>query len=441
MRIKFSHKTLFQRVCILFLFSVFILPDYFALEINSSLPIISVQRIFEFILIVMIVFNKQKISKFFSLIKSNNLSILFLLYILVTLISALINGEGFNKSWIGIIVDEVVLFFIFAFIISYEFTMDKIIKLALRFTFILCILGLIEALLQQSIFAVLEITNREIWTGAYVRADTYRIMGPFNHSLGYGLFLICILPLSFLNLEKSKIDIFKHKLLSLLILINIFLTGSRSTVGILFLEILLLIAFTKRRSKIKIFIALFLISIIVVIYIYIFPESSISIYILRSIYSVLDVLFGTNFASNYGISSTYSENSVDYRMQLFKTFISSQINPFFGNGFTFRSNNDLIVDGTSIISVDNFYVAKYIIYGYVGLSSFLLIIFNFIYKMFNLRKKTGDVIFTACIVSTISYLIHLFVVNDLGTLKFLYLIFALVYCRSLPSYSYKQKFE
>ena len=84
-----------------------------------------------------------------------------------------------------------------------------------------------------------------------IRSGSYRIMGPANHSLAYGLILISGLPLLCIDEEKHCFTLFRHLPLLLLVVVNVFLTGSRSTLAVMGLELLLLTVLAPGEQRKK----------------------------------------------------------------------------------------------------------------------------------------------------------------------------------------------
>lgn len=61
------------------------------------------------------------------------------------------------------------------------------------FSYVIALLGIVEYVLGRSPFSYLE-TIKGLYTGRFVRSGSYRIMSSCNHSLGYGLMLVTMVP-------------------------------------------------------------------------------------------------------------------------------------------------------------------------------------------------------------------------------------------------------
>ena len=115
-----------------------------------------------------------------------------------------------------------------------------------------------------------------------------------------------------------------------------------------------------------------------------------------------------------------------------KLFFSKNYDPLIGLGAKAAnySNFSAIIDGRTVASIDNYYVLQYLQYGYPGLIAilfvflyFLLIYFNGIFcKQCQLNKLMALLFVSLCL-----YLVNLWFVADLGTFKYVFSLFGLIY--------------
>ena len=118
-------------------------------------------------------------------------------------------------------------------------------------------------------------------------------------------------------------------------------------------------------------------------------------------------------------------SSANYREQLKYIFTLDWLNPLLGIGRKRSFSSEL--NGSFIVSVDNFYIAEYIRYAYPGLAAFVLYISYFIVGLVKKSIRRQDAIYKVLLIGCLCYLINLFWVDSLQTLKYLYVLLAL-YC-------------
>ena len=170
---------------------------------------------------------------------------------------------------------------------------DGFLVLFRRMLLFLCVLGLVEAVMRKTPFAYLE-TIRGLYTGGMIRSGSYRIMGPANHSLAYGLILISGLPLLCIDEEKHCFTLFRHLPLLLLVVVNVFLTGSRSTLAVMGLELLLLTVLAPGEQRKKLLFTIVPAGLLILLLAFLFPNSPPGHYILLQLSTVVDEFGGTS---------------------------------------------------------------------------------------------------------------------------------------------------
>ena len=98
----------------------------------------------------------------------------------------------------------------------------------------------------------------------------------------------------------------------------------------------------------------------------------------------------------------------------------SWLNPLVGMGRNYSFSAK--INGVAIRSIDNFYVAEYIRYAYPGLISYIVFL---LYHIFLLLKNARRSAICLCMgVCSICYVVMLYTVDSLNTLKYLYVLFA-----------------
>ena len=346
-------------------------------------------------------------------------TIIFLgLYIFVLFYTSVIRAN-INTLMYSII--EFLCMFIIVYILVEIFSLEEFLGIIKTLIIILCIQGVVEFLVGRSLFSYFE-TIPGLYTGGMIRSGTYRIMGPNNHSLAYGLLLITALPLACIDTTSRRISFWANKYLILGIAINIVLTGSRSTLAVSGLEVILLIIFSDKKNRLEAM-RIFLIATLLIILIIVLDPSGSGKYILLQFSSVIDELLGTDFAIRFGADITTLSNSSIYRSLLPSIFTLEWLNPLVGRGSNFKLT--LFIQGYYIKSIDNFYIAQYIRFAYPGLVTYSLYILSNLRFMFMLKDPENKYIIRAMIVGTFCYFLNLWWLDTLQTIKYVYILFAI----------------
>ena len=220
-----------------FFFSIFFMPDYFGIKLGVAF---NMQRIFLIIIwcwIFKVEFRKRSMIRIIVENKTNIFIVLYLFVCLYTMVLRVDVGTLMNP-----LIDYIAVFYTTIYFMETYWDVKKFIAFITKIGYALCSLGILEAIVKKPFFGALE-TIPGMFVGRVIRDGSYRIMGPAHHPLGYGLFLLILFPLICYDEEKNKVYLLKNLPLVLMILLNVLLTGSRSTLGIMAIEILLLMFF------------------------------------------------------------------------------------------------------------------------------------------------------------------------------------------------------
>jgi hypothetical protein len=256
-------------------------------------------------------------------------------------------------------------------------------------------------------------------------------MGPANHSLGYGLILITMVPIICYDIEKQEINILRNKILFVMVALNIFFTGSRSTLSVFLLELMMLALFSTRTNKKKLILTGSVVFVIFVALLILFQHTAIVQYILLQITSIMDELFGTTYSARYGADLSALGSSSNYRAQLKYIFQVDWLNPLIGIGR--KRSFSCEINGSFIRSVDNFYIAEYIRYAYPGMICYITYLIYFLIRMLKMSIQKKSQISKMLFTGSICYCINLLWLDSLQTLKYLYILFAVFCCLQVNS--------
>lgn len=407
----------FKYLAIGFLVALFVMPQYFGIP----LPVFdfTILRIFLVMLTFAIIMDKDRRPQFLDLIFKSK-GTLFLIPYLIVLVYTMVLRVDFNAFLNPFI--ELFCMYLMMYIIKYSLGVERTIRIIIVFSYILAVLGLVEYVIDKSPFAYLE-TIKGIYTGQFIRSGHYRIMGPCAHSLGYGLVLICVLPFACFDLENKKIALFKNPVLLVMLILNIVFTGSRSTLSVFFVEIFLLFLLSDKEKKKKYLSGGIFLVVAVALFLVVFKNTGVAQYILLQVTTIIDELFGTDFSAQFGAGQEALGSSSNYREQLKYIFQVDWLNPFLGIGR--KRSFSCEINGSFIQSVDNYYIAEYVRYAYPGLITYIVFVAYYVISIVKKAFWSKNGICKMLFVSVACYLINLFWLDSLQTLKYLYIPFAI----------------
>lgn len=401
--------------------ALIVMPQYFGIHIGIDFTCTRFANIF---IILYMVFNRPIFTHFIKTATRCEVLWPLLMYLFVAFYTMIFRAD-FKAFFLVFI--EILTFFMMVYGIRYVVGVQKAIQWTIGTAYFLTIYGLVEFVYGKSIFLKFLSTVPNNVSNSY-RSGHYRIMGPCGHSLAYGLLLLLFAAIACYDYKRDRLYLFQRPFLLALVLINVFLTGSRSTLGVVFVVLGLIFIGSDRTCKKKsisigiIFILAFALILILI------RNTGMGQYLLGQIMSVVDQVFGTSYAVAYGVDVQTLQNSTDYRKSLPLIFKLDWLNPLVGRGNKFSGAE---INGTYIQSVDHYYVCQYIRYAYPGLISYVLYMLvaaivlirdSFRYKS-NLSKMV--------LIGLSAYFLNLWWVDALQTLKFAYLFLAIYYAFAL----------
>ena len=398
----------------MFLFAYYVLPQYFGVHIGFDF---TAQRLLVVIFMLYLLENRKRMQTFaVNVLPSPGLIWLVLYFVVLAYTAVLrVHLNSFLYTFF-----EIVGLYIVVYIAKNGIGIKRVIRILNAFGLLLCILGVVEYIMKSTPFLYLK-TLDGLYAGAYWRSGNYRIMGPANHSLGYGLMLVTFVPFACLDIEKDEINMFANLPYFALLAVNVFLTSSRSTLAVFGVELVLVYVFSSAECKKKEFLAGLVIVFSVVLLILTTWGSSISNYLMLQFAYVFDEIFGTEYAANYGADLKQLYNSREYRKQLPYIF-SLGLNPFLGRGS--QASFGWVINGWAIRSVDNFYIANYIRFAYPGLITYVMYILSTLIRTFKEWYNARSGLFAAVFIGVSMYFLNVWWLDALMTYKYVYILIA-----------------
>lgn len=411
-------KTLFK----VYMISFLIVPNYFALFI-PGIPLLSMQRVIVVIILLLIIAKKNILNAFLNSIRTISIaeSSAFISIMILMLCTGVINGMN---NFFNPLFDWTVAFLLFRFMYTRYFSLNEILNIIKKIIKILCICGLIEFVFHFNIFTVLDTGVSGLNYGALMRGDSLRICTAFGHPLSYSLMLNMFFPLLCYNTEKKKINLLQNKGLFVLVCVNIILTGSRSGIAVFIAEAICMYLFTNRKYYSNLVFYSFVAVVLTGMVIMIASDTSFVQNVIRTLMYVIDELFGTEYAVNFGGVREVA-NSSKYREALWKIFDMENYQTLFGKGNSVVLN--AIIDGFFVESIDNYYVNAYLRFGILGLLALIWLFLVYVVKLFTrIVKKENASLAILGLTILIGYIISLFVVDELGTMRYMMIVLSIL---------------
>ena len=401
-----------------FIISDYIMPQYFGIRIGYD---ITCTRFANILIVIYFLFSPHLLTHFFQTIYRCYFFIPMMMFMFVTGYTMVLRTDikAFMQPFFEFL-SLCMLVYGIRYVVGYK----RAIKWSIGCAYFLSCYGIIEFMYGESIFHKFLATMPNIVENSY-RSGKFRIMGPCGHALGYGLLLLLLFAIACIDTEKIEVFLFRRPILLLLILTNVFLTGSRSTLGIVFLEAVLIFLISSVKNKKLSLFYLLAIGVFFLVFMLAVYKTALGKYIMMQLASVIDTVFDTNYAAHFGADTTTLENSEQYRKLLPKIFLLDWLNPLVGRGN--YSSFGVYIDGMSIHSVDNFYVSEYIKYAYPGLISYILFIIVNLYVMLKNALEKKSAVAKVCFIACVCYFINLWWVDALQTLKYVYIILGIFY--------------
>lgn len=416
-----------------FVFSSIIMPQYFGIHIGYD---ITCARFSNLIFVIYLFSSPVIMTHFLQTAVRCEILYPLLMYLFVAGYTMVFRTD-INAFFLVFL--EIFSLFMMIYGIRYVVGFRRAVKWVLGCAYFLGCYGIVEFLYGKSIFLQIFKTMPTAVHNAY-RSGHYRIMGPCGHSLGYGLVLLLFIALACVDLEKNEIYLFKRPILLILLYINAFLTGSRSTLGIAIIEMVVLLVFSNRVNLKKALFWLSTAGMLFLVFLVAFQNTGMGQYLMGQIASVIDQFFNTNFAIKYGIDTETLQNSEDYRKVLPLIFKLDWLNPLVGRG---RGFGGAELNGVYVHSIDNYYVLQYIKYAYPGMISYILfmIVMLVVFIRGLLKKSKNTALTKVVFIGAVMYFFNLWWVDALQTLKYMYIFIAIFYAAQLEEKDRKNRKE
>ncbi len=405
------------------LITLIVMPQYFGIHIGYDF---TCSRIADVILFVYALLQYRILNLYFKTVLKCSVTIPLVLYLMVAGYTMILRAD-INAFMLVFL--EILTFYILIVSIRYVIGINRTIRVIIGCAYFLSTYGFIEFAAGRSLFLKFLSTVPNKVANCY-RSGYYRIMGPCGHPIGYGLLLILLVAIACYDYEKEKIYLFKRPVLLFMLLANTFLTGSRSSQGIVLVEVVVILLMSERKERKKTILYSVMIMGGLAFFLALTYKTKIGNYILMQITVLIDHALGTQYSVFFGADITTLENSENYREYLPLIFTLDWLHPLVGRGIkrTFGATF-FDPDGNPIYihSVDNYYLCQYIKYAYPGLFSYVAFILTGMITIVKKLIKNTSSLSKIILIAFCCYFINLWWVDALQTLKFVYIFLALFF--------------
>ncbi len=401
--------------------TTFLMPQYFGIHIGYDITCTRFAFIFLF---VYILFNLKIVLAFVDNTLKCALTVPIFAYLFVALYTMIfrVDIQAFMMVFL-----EFMNFYLLLFGIRYVIGVIRSIKIILFCAYFLGFYGILEYVVGHSLYLQFLSTVPNNVENIY-RSGHYRVMGPCGHPLGFGLLLLFFLAVACYDIDRDEIYLFKRPVLLVVLFMDVFFTGSRSTLGLAVIELGIILLFSGITNIKKSLTVLVVLCIFAGFFLFLNRNNSLGRYLIMQIASVIDTALGTRYSELYGAEIGRLDGSVEYREYLPKIFGLNWLNPILGRGLKRGFGAEIVgSDGVLVViqSVDNYYIAQFIKYAYPGLITYVwFIIASLVTLLKNgLRYRCG--LITLVGIGAGIYFVNLWWVDALQTLKFTYAFIAL----------------
>lgn len=413
----------FDNLCAVFLVCVFALPQYFG--IGTSAFALTAQRMVLLLVLLAIVIDRAK-SEAFMRMSSRCLFLAACIPLLfVALYTAVMRSTP--NTFMQIVFDNVLPFLIVLYMAWYRVGVERVVNILVKVFAAVCLIAIFDGLRRINLYDYIHNIS-SVLGGSVWRGGQYRVAAMCSHPIGFGLYILLMTPLLCVDFKKRVVDISRHWPILLLAAASMLLTGSRFPQAMFFIETALLFILTDKYVKSRMGGYIAICALVGLFVIVAFPENRIiRQYILLNAAQICDAVLGTDFTSSFGYwQSVLANSSSDYRDLLPMVFLSNDLDPLVG-GYV----GPIIIEGVDVTrSIDNNYVSTYIELAWPGVVSTLLLYAFMLWTALLGWRKTRSPLCVCLGLGFALYFVSLWFVDYLGTYKYLFALFALLYAEA-----------
>lgn len=312
------------------IFAIFyiILPSYFALEINTSFPLMTASRFFLFLLLMYYVL-KTRGRLSMKIVDNRRFSNDLAVYIILALIPNLFHltetSESIKRMFV-IVVEELMLIWLISRCVCTKGKIIRFLRLMIYASAVVALISIVGSIVGLNFFSFLNTVERKVAIADFSRLGLLRAEAGFGHAVFYSLYCAVLMPIIFYFIEEERK--LRYTIILLLDILALLFSNSRGA----FLAVLIISVLWFRRNintlinKYSMFVVILIISI--VFGILIMPE--IILKFAQSIGALFTALVGAETKiENYGFNASGAYSRLYQFSGMYHVLIN---NPLFGMG-------------------------------------------------------------------------------------------------------------
>lgn len=417
---------------ILYAFVIFypIMPEYFALDLGSSIPLLTMSRILIGILTVYTVLRGKlsPVIRFRLSGAEGKLTRYLILFFVAEVLVALPNfssGDSVKEMMLSLL-EKAWMAYLLSRLIDTEQKLHNCVKYLAYASVIVCVGGLIETFTGNNPFYFFSTAERELTMANYTRLGVTRAESTLGHPISFSVYLLLVLPFVMYLYDRKTGKIVWAILL--LAVASLFVTISRASI-LVFLVMFLWMIMEKRRQIWARYRNMLLLLGLVLVFLIIFSPNLLELF--GNIFiALLNVLGAEVELDNFGRNATGVASRLWQIQLITHTFENF---PLFGGGANYIYNHDVFIhNGRKFViatSIDNEYLLTLIDKGLVGLLAKLTLYIGLLTTAWKHRKQ--ELLGQAFAYAFAMYFVSIIAVCELTSAKMLWIVIALfmVYLR------------
>lgn len=343
-----------KKAVLFFIFIYPLLPCLAGFQIADGIPVLRAHRMLTMVLIMFLIYKDIFLEYHKNFYKNNIYSIIIIFISLSYFITIILteNKSGTLNSLLSLHLENIILSVVVYNTFKDMEDIDNLIRVFCYSILFLAVLGIYEKVTEYNVFTVFGVFDPQYNAVLQfqMRYGEIRINGPFDHSIAFGAFFACTLPLLMYHYRNRE---FMFNISMFLIFLNILNTQSRAGLIGFLLVIFLYLLFGIRKN---LRLALFL------FFVFIIPN--------------IGAIFERYWEIDASLQSPYLQSERSKQFYYLMGYIKDNI--FFGYGQTqylpmMRGRLDG-GEGNYQSTMDNYYLLYTYFWGFIGLFLYSVLI-------------------------------------------------------------------
>lgn len=395
MNIEIMHKSQKTDRLILLFFSLYmILPSYFALEVNESLPLLTASRVILFFCFAIIILRKN--GRVPILKMDGTLKTYFSLFILVNIFHIFDLKTSSLNPFLSILLEQFGVLWLIMILVNTRHKFEKSVGILMYSSAAVSVISILGFIFNTNFFYILKTVSRTLtqagMTDIGYRNGLLRVEAGFGHPVYYGMYcsIMIFLCLYVYNYKNLKAVSFVCLLLNI---ISLLLTNSRGSILAVIITFLLTFFINGKKERKKylkiIFGAILIVAILFVL------SSKIRDYIIGVMQSIF-IYFGLSdsISANYGANISFTSD----RLMQFTGIIWTLLHkPITGFGYGAQSTGLISYYNRGMwfktTTFDVGYVEIFCCYGIIGFIACLFLVKNIIKNLKYIKNEPYCIMF------------------------------------------------